>query len=100
MCVTCLLRVFVEDHALVVPAPAVLTGQQGPYVYVVDSAGAAQQRPVRLERTAGSLAVITSGVGEGDVVVTDGQSRLTPGVKVTTNTSDSTPPKGPAARHR
>ena len=94
------LRVFVEDHALVVPAPAVLTGQQGPYVYVVDSAGAAQQRPVRLERTAGSLAVIASGVGEGDVVVTDGQSRLTPGVKVTTNTSDSTPPKGPAARHR
>src|SRR5438552_2587173 len=83
-----------------VPVPAGLTGQQGPYVYVVDSAGAAQQRPVRLERTAGSLAVIASGVGEGDVVVTDGQSRLTPGVKVTTNTSDSTPPKGPAARHR
>jgi multidrug efflux system membrane fusion protein len=94
------LRVFVEDHALVVPAPAVLTGQQGTYVYVVDSAGAAQQRPVRLERTAGSVAVIASGVADGDVVVTDGQSRLTPGVKVTTTTSDSTPPKGPAARHR
>ena len=94
------LRVFVEDHALVVPAPAVLTGQQGTYVYVVDSAGVVQQRPVRLERTAGSVAVIASGVADGDVVVTDGQSRLTPGIKVTTNTSDSTPPKGPAARHR
>ena len=94
------LRVFVEDHALVVPAPAVLTGQQGTYVYVVDSGGAVQQRPVRLERTAGSVAVIAAGVVDGDVVVTDGQSRLTPGVKVTTNTSDSTPPKGTAARHR
>jgi multidrug efflux system membrane fusion protein len=80
------LQLFVEQNALVVPATAVVTGQQGPYVYVVTDSGTAQQRPVTVERTAGALSVIASGLRPGEKVVTEGQSRLTPNAKVTINT--------------
>ena len=72
------LHLFDEDSALVVPAQAIVTGQRGTYVYVVDPADTARQRAVSVERTAGGLAIIASGIREGDRVVTDGQSRLTP----------------------
>jgi multidrug efflux system membrane fusion protein len=76
------LRLYVEDNALVVPAQSVLTGQRGTYVYVIDSASKADQRFVTVERTAGNVAVITDGLIDGERVVTDGQSRLTPGAPV------------------
>jgi multidrug efflux system membrane fusion protein len=75
-------RLFTEENALVVPAQAVVMGQQGTYVYLVDQSGTARQRPVAVERTSANTAVIASGLTEGDQVVTDGQSRLTPGAKV------------------
>jgi multidrug efflux system membrane fusion protein len=59
-----------------------MTGQQGTYVYTIDSAGNAKQRPVQVSRTVDSLAVISSGLKEGERVVMDGQSRLIPGSKV------------------
>jgi membrane fusion protein, multidrug efflux system len=72
------LHLFDEDSALVVPAQAIVTGQRGTYVYVIDQADTARQRAVSVERTADGLAIIASGIREGDRVVTDGQSRLTP----------------------
>jgi multidrug efflux system membrane fusion protein len=77
------LQLYVDPNALVLPAPAILTGQQGTYVYTIDSAGTAKQRPVQISRTTDSLAVIGSGVKEGEKVVVDGQSRLIPGSRVT-----------------
>jgi multidrug efflux system membrane fusion protein len=82
------LRLYVEDSVLVLPTQAVVTGQQGTYVYVIDSSNTAQQRPVTVERTAGAISVISSGVSEGERVVTDGQSRVTPGAQVTIGTRD------------
>ncbi len=72
------LHLFDEHNALVVPSEAVVTGQRGTYVYIVDAADTARQRPVTVERTADNLTIIASGVNEGDRVVIDGQSRLTP----------------------
>ncbi len=77
------LQLYVDPNALTLPAPAVLTGQQGTYVYTVDSTGAAKQRPVQVSRTVDTVAVIASGLREGERVVVDGQSRLIPGSKVT-----------------
>ena len=76
------LNLFVEQNALVVPTQAVVTGQSGSYVYVVTDSGTASQRPVTVERTAGSMSVIASGLRNNEQVVTDGQSRLTPNAKV------------------
>lgn len=76
------LQLYVDPNALTLPSPAVMTGQQGTFVYTIDSTGNAAQRPVRVSRTVDSLAVIASGVSEGERVIVDGQSRLTPGAKV------------------
>lgn len=83
------LRLFVEQNALVVPVQAVVTGQRGPYVYVVDG-DSAKQRPVSIARTAGGIAVVASGLEDGARVVTDGQSRLTPGAKVVVRSQGDT----------
>ena len=76
------LHLYDEDGALVIPAQAVVTGQRGAYVYVVDASDTARQRPVVVERTAGTLDVISSGLHDGDRVVLSGQSRLTPDAPV------------------
>ncbi|HEX3534001.1 MAG TPA: efflux RND transporter periplasmic adaptor subunit [Gemmatimonadaceae bacterium] len=76
------LQLFVDPNALTLPAAAVMTGQQGTYVYTIDSTGGAKQRPVQVSRTVDSLSVISSGLKEGEKVVVDGQSRLIPGSKV------------------
>ncbi len=76
------LHLFDEDSVLVVPSDAVVTGQRGAYVYVVDQADTARQRAVTVERVAGALSIISNGVQEGDRVVVEGQSRLTPDAPV------------------
>jgi RND family efflux transporter MFP subunit len=96
--VTTQLRLFVEQGALVVPTQAVVTGQQGPYVYVVTDKGVAQQRPVTVERTAGSLSIIAAGLRENEQIVTEGMSRLTPNAKVSINTPQGVPIGGAGAR--
>lgn len=72
----------VQTGALVIPEQAVLNAQQGTFVYVVNPDGTAKQRPVTVQRTADSLAVIAAGLDAGMLVVTDGQLRLTPDARV------------------
>jgi multidrug efflux system membrane fusion protein len=72
----------VEPHAIVVPAPAVATGQQGTYVYVLNADSTATPRPVAVARMAEDVAVVARGLKPGEVVVTDGQFRLSPGARV------------------
>ncbi|HUX32291.1 MAG TPA: efflux RND transporter periplasmic adaptor subunit [Gemmatimonadaceae bacterium] len=81
------MRLYVEKGALVVPAQAVVSGQQGTYVYTLDADSKAQQHTVVVERVADGLAVIAAGVNEGDRVVTEGQSRLTPGAVASLRTT-------------
>lgn len=76
------LRLYVDPSALTVPSTAVLTGQNGSYVYTVDGEGNAHQQAVQVVRTADTLSVIGTGLKQGDRVITDGQSRLVAGSKV------------------
>jgi len=75
-----------EPKALTVPAAAVVTGQEGPFVFVVDGSGKAEKRPVKVNRTIDSTAVIDEGLTVGETVVTDGQMRLVPGSLVEVKT--------------
>ena len=70
-----------QNDAVVVPSAAVMQGQQGTYVFVVNNDGTAATQPITVERTIDSLSVI-AGVPTGALVVTDGQLRLTPNAKV------------------
>ena len=72
----------VQQDALVVPTAAVVSGQNGAYVFVIDQQKSAQVRPVAAGRAVGAYTVIDSGLVVGDRVVTDGQSRLVAGAKV------------------
>lgn len=75
------LELFVENDAIVAPAPAVVQSQNGTYVFVVED-GTAKTRDVTVARTVGDIAIISKGLSPGEMVVTDGQLRLTPGAKV------------------
>jgi multidrug efflux system membrane fusion protein len=76
------LRLYVDQDALVVPASAVVSGQQGTFVFVIQPDSSAVTRPVKVDRTAGDLAIVSGEVQPGDRVVTDGQLRLRQGIKV------------------
>jgi multidrug efflux system membrane fusion protein len=76
------LRLFVDQEALVVPASAVVTGQQGSFVFVIQHDSSAATKPVKVDRTAGDLAIVSGEIKPGDRVVTDGQLRLRQGSKV------------------
>ncbi len=77
------LQLYVDANALTLPAAAVMTSQQGTYVFTIDAKNAAKQQPVQVARTVDSLVVIGSGVTEGERVILSGQSRLISGSKVT-----------------
>jgi membrane fusion protein, multidrug efflux system len=72
----------VQKGVLVVPVSAVLTGQQGSSVYVVEDSNRVSLRKVTVVRTTDTLAVLASGVKAGDRVVTMGQVRITDGATV------------------
>ena len=71
-----------QKDALVVPAEAVQTGQQGLFVWVVKPDQTAESRPVTVARARGNETVISQGLAAGETVVTDGQLRLIPGGRV------------------
>jgi membrane fusion protein (multidrug efflux system) len=68
--------------ALGIPRAAVLSDQQGDYVYVVDGQNHVEQRRLQLGQSTPATAVILSGLKEGETVVVDGLQRVRPGIQV------------------
>ena len=75
-------QVGVDPAAIVVPSTAVLNSQNGSTVYVVKADATVELRPVKVARTTGDSTLLAEGIKAGDTVVTDGQLRLLPGMKV------------------
>jgi multidrug efflux system membrane fusion protein len=76
------IRLYEDENALVVPAAAVVSGQQGSLVFVIQRDSTAKSMPIKVARTSDSVAIVTGGLSPGDPVVTDGQLRLRSGSKV------------------
>jgi multidrug efflux system membrane fusion protein len=76
------LTLAVKPDAVLVPTPAVQTGQRGQYVFVVRQDLTVESRPVVTGEATGGETVIEKGIREGERVVTDGQLRLVPGARV------------------
>jgi len=74
-------------NAIVVPSQAVQTGQNGQFIYVVKADQTVEQRPVTNGLSYQNETVVTKGLAAGETVVTDGQLRLAPGVKVNVKSS-------------
>jgi RND family efflux transporter MFP subunit len=64
------------------PLAAIINRGSGPSVYLVDDHSALELRPVTVVSFTDDAAIVTSGVSNGDEVVTLGVQKLNPGVKV------------------
>ncbi len=79
------LLVGAEKNVLTVPTAAVQHGPNSLYVYVVKPDSTVARQDVEIKRDKDTVAIITRGWNEDDVVVTDGQSRLQQGTRVAAN---------------
>jgi multidrug efflux system membrane fusion protein len=66
----------VRRDALVIPSVAIQRGPDGIFVWVVPPNNLAEARKITSGPTSGDLTVVTSGLGEGERVVVDGQYKL------------------------
>ncbi len=87
----------IQQQALVVPAQAVQEGQHGSFVYAIQPDDSVALRPVKVERVEEGDAVIADGLQAGETVVTSGQLRLAPGMKVTIRQPETVRPADGAA---
>jgi multidrug efflux system membrane fusion protein len=83
----------IEPQAVVVPEVAVQSGQQGPFVYLIDN-GRVVIRPITVSRQIGQEVVVASGLEKGDAVVTEVPQGLNEGVAVQIVGADDGAPTG------
>ncbi|MDX9862985.1 MAG: efflux RND transporter periplasmic adaptor subunit, partial [Rhodospirillales bacterium] len=83
------LTVSVLTDALVVPAQAVQTGQNGTYAFVVRPDQTVEMRPLSVRTLDDGRMIAETGLAAGETVVTEGQMRLTPGAKVSVKVASS-----------
>jgi len=77
-----------RQNALVVPSAAIQSGNQGSYVWVIDSDAAkkttvAKIQNVKIALAEGQVTILDGGLNAGDPVVVDGADRLRAGQPVT-----------------
>jgi len=77
--VTVLLEGVQPVEVLAIPRAAVLSDQQGDFVYIVDAQNRAQVRRIQLGQSTPTTAVIVSGVRDGELVISEGVQRVRPG---------------------
>ncbi|WLD96326.1 efflux RND transporter periplasmic adaptor subunit [Agrobacterium leguminum] len=86
-------RVVVEEitpaKVLAIPRVAVLTDQQGSYVYHVDDQNVAKIRRVKIGQSTADTATIMEGLAVGDRVIVEGIQRVRSNMPVTPETSDA-----------
>ena len=80
-------------EVLGVPRAAVLSDQQGDYVYTLDAQNHAQQTRIQLGQSTASVAAVTAGLTEGQTVIVEGIQRLRPGIAVVPGPASAQPPK-------
>lgn len=68
--------------ALAIPRSAVLSDQQGDYVYVIGSDDVVTQRRIQLGQSTAAVAMVAAGLSEGEKIVTEGIQRVRPNLKV------------------
>jgi len=96
------LRLQIESRRTVIPDTAVQDGLDGKYVWMIKS-GVASMAPVTVSRSfkpesGPDQAIVSRGIDPGDIVVTEGQLRLTPGVKVSLLSSPGSSPTSSSSR--
>jgi membrane fusion protein, multidrug efflux system len=92
--VSVLLEAVQPLKVLAVPRAAVLSDQQGDYVYVVNAQNVVEQRRVKLGQSTPETAGIIEGLKEGEKVIVEGIQRARPGAVVAPAPASPTPGAG------
>lgn len=79
--------------ALAIPRAAVLSDQQGDYVYVIGTDDVVTQRRIQLGQSTAAVAMVSAGLSEGEKVVTEGIQRVRPNLKVAPQPASPDPSK-------
>jgi membrane fusion protein, multidrug efflux system len=79
-------------NVIAVPASAVQRGPQGLFAWIVTADNIAVVRQIQVGPATGDLTIVTSGLNEGDRVVTDGQYKLQANTPVTVNVGQASIP--------
>ena len=69
-------------EVLAIPRSAVLSDQQGEYVFIVGADNKAEQRRIKLGQSTSTVAAVTSGLALGDKVIVEGLQKVRPGQPV------------------
>ena len=96
--VTVLLEGVQPITVLAIPRAAVLSDQQGDYVYVVDAQNKAQVRRIQQRQSTPSTAVIIGGLQEGELVISEGLQRVRPEATVSPGPASPPPPSDGSSR--
>jgi multidrug efflux system membrane fusion protein len=94
------LKVETIPKAIVIPTSAVQRGPAGTFSYVIGPGDIATAKPIVVTQQNENEAVIASGIGSTDRVVTTGFANLSDGAKVLIGKEDSTPSADLAPRKR
>jgi membrane fusion protein (multidrug efflux system) len=91
MFVTVSLEAVEPLKVLAIPRAAILSDQQGDYVFVVNDKNVAEQRRVKLGQSTPDIAAVTDGLKPGEQVVVEGIQRVRPNLVVAPAPASSTP---------
>jgi membrane fusion protein (multidrug efflux system) len=80
--VTVMLEGVQPVEVLAIPRSAVLSDQQGDYVFTVGADNKAEQRRIQLGQSTTTVAAVTNGLAPGDKVIVEGLQRVRPGQPV------------------
>jgi membrane fusion protein (multidrug efflux system) len=69
-------------EVLAIPRSAVLSDQQGEYVFIIGADNKAEQRRIKLGQSSSTIAAVTSGLSLGDKVIVEGLQKVRPGQPV------------------
>jgi multidrug efflux system membrane fusion protein len=87
--VTARLLLATLPNVVTVPAPAVQRGPGGAYAYVIRADQTVEQRHVKVGLVRNDLAVIETGLTDGERVVIDGQYKVRAGLRVEVSPADT-----------
>jgi RND family efflux transporter MFP subunit len=83
-----------RNHAITIPVTALSATEGSSSVYVVNSAGAVEDRTVQIGMQTADLAEVKSGLQDGELVVIGNRGQLRPGQKVNPKVVEMTREKG------
>jgi membrane fusion protein (multidrug efflux system) len=82
------------QSALLIPRSSVGVDQRGTFVMTVGDGNKVEQRPIQMGAQFGNEVVVNGGLKAGDKVITEGITKVRPGIEVTPTPASVPQPKG------